>query len=150
MSPLAWLFLLVAASLPLQSPRPQIVENDDYIITTVTDGVYALRHRKAIRLGALSGNTTVIIGSRDVLVVDSGSLPSVAADDIALIRTWTNKPVRYLVNTHWHGDHAWGNEAYAKAFPGLTILAHPETTRSIAGYLTTFLAGKPGFPDMIR
>lgn len=117
----------------------QVVETDEHILTKVAEGIYAIRHRRAARIGALSGNTTVIIGERDVLVVDSGSLPSVARSDIALIKQWTNKPVRYLVNTHWHGDHTWGNGTYLDTIPGLTIIAHTETARLIQGYLPNFL-----------
>ena len=39
----------------------------------------------------------------------------------------TNKPVRYLVNSHWHWDHWGGNEAFAKAYPGLQIITHEKT-----------------------
>ena len=80
------------------------------------------------------GNSTVIIGEREALVVDSCYMSSSAAEDIAQIRQWTNKPVRYLVNTHWHFDHTMGNGVYWDAFPGLSIVAHTETARQIAGY----------------
>lgn len=117
----------------------QVVETDDHILTKVAEGVYAIRHKRAARIGALSGNTTVIIGDRDVLVVDSCLMPSIARSDMALIKQWTNKPVRYLVNTHWHGDHTWGNGAYLDTFPGLTIIAHTETARLMQGYLPNFI-----------
>ncbi len=90
------------------------------------DGVYVILHKDGPDTNP-QGNTTVIIGDRDVLVVDSGYLPSSAREDIAQIRQWTDKPVRYLVNTHWHPDHMRGNPTYAAAFPGLTILAHTVT-----------------------
>ena len=60
----------------------------------------------------------MIIGERAVLVVDSCCLlPSTARQDIEQIKQWTNKPVTYLVNTHWHFDHTMGNASYATAFP---------------------------------
>ncbi|MGH8187663.1 MAG: MBL fold metallo-hydrolase, partial [Steroidobacteraceae bacterium] len=97
-------------------------------VTPLGDGVFVIRHADAPDSNP-QGNTTVIIGSRDVLVVDSGYLPSSAREDIAQIRRWTDKPVRYVVNTHWHPDHQRGNAAYADAFPGIAIIAHPETAR---------------------
>src|SRR5881394_3336467 len=97
-------------------------------ITDVADGVYTIRHKDAPDTFP-QGNTTVIIGDREVLVVDSCYLPSSAREDIAEIRRWTNKPVRYLVNTHWHFDHTMGNGTYWEAFPGLNIVAHVETAR---------------------
>ena len=132
-------------------PAAQIVETDEHILTTVTDGIYVIRHTGAGRRGASSGGTTVVVGNRDVLVVDSGSAPSVARADIAVIRKWTDKPVRYLVNTHWHGDHTWGNKAYVDAFPGISIIAHSVTVQRMAGYLPGFLAGTVNRPaDMKR
>jgi glyoxylase-like metal-dependent hydrolase (beta-lactamase superfamily II) len=102
-------------------------------VTKLAEGIYTIRHKDAPDTFP-QGNTTVIIGDREVLVVDSCYLPSSAREDIAEIRKWTNKPVRYLVNTHWHFDHTMGNGTYWDAFPGLNIVAHVETARQSAGY----------------
>jgi glyoxylase-like metal-dependent hydrolase (beta-lactamase superfamily II) len=102
-------------------------------VTQVAEGVYVIRHPDAPDTFP-QGNTTVVIGAREVLVVDSCYLPSSAREDIEQIRRWTTKPVRYLVNTHWHYDHTMGNGAYAEAFPGLAVVAHEETARQSAGY----------------
>ncbi|HUR97724.1 MAG TPA: MBL fold metallo-hydrolase [Pyrinomonadaceae bacterium] len=101
--------------------------------TKLADGIYTIRHKDAPDTFP-QGNTTVIIGDREVLVVDSCYLPSSAREDIADIKKWTNKPVRYLVNTHWHFDHTMGNGTYWDAFPGLNIIAHIETAQQSAGY----------------
>jgi cyclase len=53
----------------------------------------------------------VIIGDRQVFVVDAGFLPSDAREDIAQIRAWTDKPVAFLLDTHFHNDHNFGNRA---------------------------------------
>jgi len=102
-------------------------------VTQVADGVYAIRHVDSPDTNP-QGNTTVIIGERAVLVVDSGYLPSSAAEDIAQIRRWTKLPVRYLLNTHWHPDHQRGNSTYVDAFPEVTIVAHRETAKLMAAY----------------
>ena len=99
----------------------------------IEDGIYVIKHRDAPDSNP-QGNTTVIVGERAVLVVDSGYLPSSAREDIAQIRQWTQKPVRYLVNTHWHPDHIRGNAVYAEAFPGLAIIAHAVTPELEEGY----------------
>jgi glyoxylase-like metal-dependent hydrolase (beta-lactamase superfamily II) len=99
----------------------------------IADGIYTIRHKDAPDTFP-QGNTTVIIGEREVLVIDSCYLPSSAREDIAQIKQWTNKPVRYLVNTHWHFDHTMGNGTYWEAFPGLTIIAHTETAKQSSGY----------------
>jgi cyclase len=97
-------------------------------VTKLADGVYTIRHKDPFP-GWVHGNTTVIIGEREVFVVDSTQLPNAAREDIVQIRTWTDKPVRYLLNTHWHQDHNGGNKAYMDAFPGLAIIAHSETRK---------------------
>jgi len=102
-------------------------------VVKLSDGIYTIRHKDAPDTFP-QGNTTVIIGDREVLVVDSCYLPTSAREDIAEIRRWTNKPVRYLVNTHWHFDHTMGNGTYWEAFPGLNIVAHMETARQSSGY----------------
>ena len=99
----------------------------------LAEGVYVIRHKDAPDTFP-QGNTTVIIGDREVLVVDSCYLPSSAKEDIAQIRQWTSKPVRYLVNTHWHYDHTMGNGVYWETFPGLSIIAHRETAKQSANY----------------
>jgi cyclase len=100
--------------------------------TKIGEGIYVIRHQDAPN-GFPQGNTTVIIGDRDVLVVDSCYLPSSAREDIAQIRQWTAKPVRYLLNTHWHADHTRGNAAYAEAFASLSIIAQTATRELIQG-----------------
>jgi glyoxylase-like metal-dependent hydrolase (beta-lactamase superfamily II) len=88
--------------------------------------VYTIRHRDPFR-GWVHGNTTVVIGDRGTFVVDSSASSVEARADIAEIRQWTDKPVLYLLNTHWHQDHAAGNRDYQAAFPALAIVAHRMT-----------------------
>jgi glyoxylase-like metal-dependent hydrolase (beta-lactamase superfamily II) len=95
-------------------------------VTKLAEGVYAIEHT-----GNGGGNTTVIIVDRQVFVVDSCFLPSAARGDIAQIRQWTNKPVTFVLNTHFHNDHNLGNRIYMDAFPALTIIAHAETKKDM-------------------
>lgn len=105
-------------------------ETNQRRITKLADGVYSIEH-KNLNDGSSSGNTTVIIGDREVFVVDSCYRPSSAQEDIAQIRQWTNKPVGYLLNTHFHNDHNNGNKAYIDAFPSLAIIAQEETKKDM-------------------
>lgn len=102
-------------------------------VAKVAEGIYAIRHADAPDTNP-QGNTTVIVGERSVLVIDSAYLPSSAVEDIAQIRQWTDKPVRYLLNTHWHPDHQRGNSSYVDAFPDVAIVAHGETVKLMAAY----------------
>src|SRR3954463_5080355 len=99
-------------------------------VTKLADGVYEIEHGRVGGMNA-GGNTTVIIGDRQVLVVDSCFLPSAAREDIAQIRRWTDKPVSFVLNTHFHNDHNFGNRIYMDAFPALTIIAHTETKKDM-------------------
>lgn len=102
-------------------------------VTKIADGVYVIRHKDAPN-GFPQGNTTVVIGEREVFVVDSCYLPSSAREDIAEIHKWTDKPVRYLLNTHWHADHTRGNGTYAAAFPSIVIISQTATRELIKGF----------------
>lgn len=92
----------------------------------VADGVYAIIHDDATDEWP-HGNTGVVVGDDGVLVVDACYLPSRARADIALIRSVTPQPVRYLVYTHWHFDHNNGASAYTETFPDVQIVAERET-----------------------
>lgn len=98
-------------------------------VTKLADGVYEIQHPNTG--GNVNGNTTVIIGERQVFVVDTCYLPSVAREDIAQIRQWTDRPVSFVLNTHFHNDHNLGNRAYMDAFPALTIISHAETKKEM-------------------
>jgi glyoxylase-like metal-dependent hydrolase (beta-lactamase superfamily II) len=115
-------------------------------VTKIADGVYVIIHKDAVLESWPQGNTTVIIGDRDVFVVDACFLTATAKEDIAEIRRRTTKPVRYLLNTHFHIDHNAGNSAYADAFPGLTIIAQEETRKLMNARNPLFAADYPA-PD---
>ena len=100
-------------------------------IERIADGVYAIIH-DATDEQFPSGNTGVVIGDDGVLVVDATYLPSHAKADIALIRSVTDKPIRYLVITHLHRDHNGGASAYRDAFPGVAVVSGAQTRDFIA------------------
>src|SRR3989304_4175796 len=65
-------------------------------------------------------NSGFIVGDEGVMVIDSLMTPSLARGIIEDVKKVTAKPVRYLVNTHYHGDHTFGNEVFAP----VPIIAH--------------------------
>lgn len=96
-------------------------------ISQVAPGVYA-----AIAKPGILSNGVFIVGPDSVVVVDTQLRPSWARDIIAEIRKVTDKPVRYVINTHWHGDHTNGNMAYAAAFgPNVTFVAQTNTREDL-------------------
>jgi cyclase len=61
-----------------------------------------------------NGNTTLFTGPEGVLVVDTQAAP-LSGKILDVVRTLTDQPIRWIVNTHMHGDHVGGNEPLAKA-----------------------------------
>ena len=90
------------------------------------DGIYVFRAPEELDYWT-STNSVVVINDEDVVVFDSPTRAVTAKAVIAEIRKLTPKPVRALINSHWHQDHWSGNDEYAKAFPGLRIIASVET-----------------------
>jgi cyclase len=96
-----------------------------FTIEKVADGVYAALARSQVLTNC---NAAVFVNSRDVLVVDAHSKPSAAAALIAQIKKEvTTKPVRYLVNSHFHWDHTQGNAAYKTVGAKVDIIASDAT-----------------------
>jgi cyclase len=80
----------------------------------------------------------VIVNENDVLVFDTFARPSTARTVLAEIRKITDKPVRYVVNSHHHPDHWSGNEVYAQAFPNLEIIATEESRQLMLNIATAW------------
>jgi len=134
--PLFLLFLLLLATAS-HGADDSVISTARHV-TKLAEGVYTIRHPDATD-DFPEGNTTVVIGARDVLVIDSCYLPSSAREDIAQIRRWTDKPVRYVLNTHWHYDHNGGNASYLDAFPMAAIVAHHETRAMMAARVPSYV-----------
>jgi cyclase len=99
---LALLACLAAAAQAQETPR--------LTAWHVRDNIYLI-------VGA-GGNTTLQVGDDGVLVVDT-KLPPASTVLLDAIRQISSKPIRYVINTHWHGDHIGGNLVIAQA--GSTI-----------------------------
>ena len=109
-------------------------------IEKVAHGVYAAIRTEPPGL-TVNGNSVFIINDKDVVVVDSTLTPGTARETIAELKQLTNKPVKYVINTHWHDDHILGNAAYREAFPGVEFIGHA----SLLDYLpTTGLTNRKG------
>jgi glyoxylase-like metal-dependent hydrolase (beta-lactamase superfamily II) len=117
-----WLgaFLLLAAS-SLEA-ADQLFE-----IKPVVPGVYAAIAKGQYKVNC---NAAIILLDDGVLVVDTFSKPSAARALMEQIKTVTSKPVKYVVDTHFHWDHHYGNEAYVNAWPAGVLIISSEATRA--------------------
>ena len=104
-----------------------------YDTVKVADGIWAFIAPES-KSGIVSGNSIAIIGDDGVLVVDTGMIPSLTRRMIAEIRQKTDKPVRYVVNTHWHWDHNFCNFVYRDEFPNVAIISTSFTRTSMVEF----------------
>ena len=87
----------------------------------LTDTVYAL-------FGA-GGNIGVSVGKDGVFMIDDQFAP-LTVKILAAIKKLSDKPIRFVINTHWHFDHVGGNENLGKA--GVTIVAHENVRKRMS------------------
>lgn len=112
----------------------------------VADGVYLFLSAPYGDVG-LDGNSVVIVSRDGVLVFDTNGTPAAAAAVLAEIRKLTDRPVRYVVNSHWHWDHWYGSETYKQAFPDARVVAHERTRRLMMGPALDF--NRPGIESQL-
>jgi glyoxylase-like metal-dependent hydrolase (beta-lactamase superfamily II) len=124
-------------------------------VVKVADGVYAALRKEPPGL-TVNANSAFIINDTDVVVVDTTLTPGTAKELLAALRKLTNKPVKYVINTHWHDDHIMGNQVFRTAFPAAEFIAHANTRAYLP---TTGLTnrknamspqGYPGFINALR
>jgi cyclase len=110
MSALRCAFAAAVAALGVGTASGQALGPGELAVWPVRDGIYMI--------AGAGGNTTVQVGDDGVLVVDT-KLGTASDALLETIRKISTKPIRYIVNTHWHPDHIGSNETIAKA--GSTI-----------------------------
>jgi cyclase len=131
--------LSVAASVKAQQPAP---DGLPFTLKKIGPGVYA-----AIGGSKAGSNAGFVIGDDGVLVIDSFFYPEAATALLEQIRKITPKPVRYVINTHYHIDHVAGDAVFKAA--GATLIAH----RNVPGWIhseNVHLFGESITPEMRR
>ena len=115
--------IALAATTAAQSPEPL-----PFVLKQVGPGVYAAIDGPEHKSGSNAG---FVIGDDGVLVVDAFFNIDAARALVAEIHRLTPKPIRYVVNTHYHADHTGGDQALRDA--GAIIIAH----RNVRGWVRT-------------
>ena len=122
----------------------------NFEVQKIAEGVYAVV-RKDLPGLMVDANNVFIINDEDVVVVDANGAPSITREVLAALRKLTDKPVRYVVNTHYHDDHIRGNQVYREAFPGVEFVGHAFARKYLpaegAANRKGFLEGAPRFRD---
>ena len=92
-------------------------------IVSLSPGVYAALVEPTPPMYVFA-NALIILDEEGVTVVDTHQSPAAAEALIDKIRKLTDKPVRFVINTHWHGDHVYGNQVYREQFPDVVFVGH--------------------------
>jgi cyclase len=121
---------VVAQQPPAASPPPPDFSKVEIKTTGLGNDVYMLEGE--------GGNITVAIAKDGIIMVD-GEFAPLHAKIKAAITAISNLPIKYLVNTHYHGDHTGGNELFAK--DGVTIVSQDNVKSRLAAGTTNGLTG---------
>jgi cyclase len=125
------------AQQPKAPSPPPMIDWDKVQIKTTDLG------SKTYMLEGQGGNITVAVGSDGLIMVDGQFAP--LSDKIkAAVKAISPLPVKFLINTHFHGDHTGGNENFAK--DGVTIVAHDNIRVRLAAGTTAGLTGNRAAP----
>jgi cyclase len=119
-----------------QTPAPQAA----YTFTEIVPGVYSAIGTGTMNVGS---NSAVIVNQDDVVIVDSHISPESGRAMLQELKAITNKPVRFLINTHFHYDHTSGNQVFG---PAVDIIGHEFTRRKLTGDILE----KGMFADLLK
>jgi cyclase len=108
--------------------------------TQIAPGIYSAVGVAAPNVGS---NSAVIVNRDDVVVVDSHISPEAGRVLLREIKTLTDKPVRTLIDTHFHYDHTNGNQVFG---PNVDIIGHEFTRRKLTGDILQ----RGMFADLLR
>jgi glyoxylase-like metal-dependent hydrolase (beta-lactamase superfamily II) len=115
---------LTAQAQPATQTYP-VVQGTSYKFERIADGVWYA----TVGAPGLGSNNVVVVNDTDVLIVDSGTSPAAARAFVDDVKKITDKPIRYVVNTHFHYDHTAGNQIFG---PEVQIIAHDYLYQTLA------------------
>ena len=149
---LAVIGVVFVAAIAAQSRQPAGTTHNGkaFRFNKVKEGIY-----HAVGTGSLAvvGNSSFIVNDNDVIVVDDHVSPAAAWVLLEEIKEVTNKPVTTVINTHFHFDHAHGNQIFA---PNVQIIGHEFTRRMLLSnsigmpLYQNYLTGMPGQIDALK
>ena len=125
----AWLALTAAAS-AFSAAAPDPYQRH---VLKITEHAWQIYNNLRSMQPPFEGNVVVFEQSAGLVVVNAGgSIPS-DRNVVAAIRTLSRKPVRFVVYTHYHGDHNLGAGAFLRAWPGVVIVSSEATRANMTG-----------------
>ena len=116
-----WLWLDASA----QSGGP--IVSGAHRFEKVAEGIYYATASGTMTVGA---NSPIILTDTEAMVIDSEITPAAARALVADLKAITDKPVRYVVDSHYHYDHAFGNQVFG---PDVQVIGHENTRKRLLG-----------------
>lgn len=139
----AGFFAVVLGASPALAVAPDPAQAKE-VFARQTTQIAARAHlifKPAVTDPPFEGNVTVIEQSRELVVVDAGGSPPSGEAVVSEIRKVSSKPVRYLIYTHYHGDHNLGAGALRAAWPELIIISTAKTRENMTGPPMAYVQG---------
>jgi len=138
------ILILAAMAVLGLAPGARAGGSDGFFYETrpLASGVTLIFRPDPVRIPA-EGNVLVIEQEKGLVVLDAGGSPPGGERIVAHIKKISPKPVRYLVYSHYHGDHNLGAGAFLKAWPGLTIISTAQTRAHMTGEPMAYIAKLP-------
>lgn len=126
-------------------------EIKDYPLTKIAKNTYVIHGPLEFPTKSNKGfmnNPGFVVTQTGVVVIDPGSTVQVGRMLLRSIKKTTKKPVTHVLNTHVHGDHWLGNQAFFEAYPKVVIMAHPEMIkRAKAGAADSWVSNMLKFTE---
>jgi len=110
------------------------------------DGLYYLTSSGTMNVGA---NSPVIVNADEAIVIDTEITPAAARTIIADIKAFTNKPIGYVIDSHYHYDHAHGNQVFTSS---AQVIGHDNTYKRLLTNVMeqyTYLSSVQGIPNRV-
>lgn len=147
------LAIAFAAAMATGAPARGATDSiDGFIYRTrpVTDRVHMI-YRPVATDPPFEGNVTVVEQRAGLVVVDAGGTPLSGQRVVRQIRAISRKPVRFLIYTHYHGDHNLGAGAFLRAWPDVRIVSTEATRRNMTGKPMAYIgAYSKGYADTLK
>ncbi len=135
-----------SATQPVPQPAAPAVQTapkpaEQGTLTEVAPGLFAITEAGG------NGNIAFLITNEGVIVVDSGETPAAGRAILSSIRLKTDKPVRYIILTHYHGDHTWGLESFPES---AVVIGQENLLRNLKEITAKDMKEYPAFLEGLR